>query len=100
MSALASGGLLHGPASLAFGPDGDTLYVTNFDVGRAQGLVPGDPQPGILSISLSAPAAPDTGNAGLVASRSDAGSSAAALLALLAIGFLAGVRALTVNRRP
>ncbi len=100
VSALAAGGLLHGPASLAFGPDGNTLYVTNFDVGRAQGLVPGDPQPGILAISLGAVTAPDTGNAGLVASRSDSHPFALASLALLAIGFLVGARTLTAGRRP
>ena len=100
LSTLATGGVVHGPASLAFGPDGDTLYVTNFDVGRAQGLVPGDPQPGILSISLSAVTAPNAGNAGLVASGSNSHPFAVASLALLAIGFLVGARTLMASRRP
>ncbi len=51
---LAEGAPLDFPASLAI-RDGE-LYVTNFALGRAQGLVPGVPIPGLVKLLLPAAA--------------------------------------------
>jgi sugar lactone lactonase YvrE len=58
---IASGGLLDGPSSLAFGVapcDRHTLFLTNFAISRASGTQPGVPNPGILSLSVSIPGLP------------------------------------------
>jgi sugar lactone lactonase YvrE len=61
VSVLAQGGLLDGPSSFAFGVgpcDLHKLYLTNFAIARALGLVPGTPHPGILSLRVSTPGLP------------------------------------------
>ncbi|HYP77915.1 MAG TPA: SMP-30/gluconolactonase/LRE family protein [Polyangiaceae bacterium] len=61
VSIVASGGLLDGPSSLAFGVtpcDRHTLFLTNFAISRASGTQPGVPNPGILSLSVRIPGLP------------------------------------------
>lgn len=49
---VASGGDLDGPASVAFGPEGDMLYAANYS-GALAGLVPPNGAgPGVVMISL------------------------------------------------
>jgi sugar lactone lactonase YvrE len=49
---LAQGGAVRNPASLAFGKgeEAGTLYITNFEILRMMGTMPGAPQPGIVKI--------------------------------------------------
>jgi sugar lactone lactonase YvrE len=61
LGVLVEGGLLDGPSSLAFGVPGrdrHTLFITNFAISRATGLVPGAPRPGILSLQVTRPGLP------------------------------------------
>jgi sugar lactone lactonase YvrE len=58
IAVLASGGLLDGPSSLAFGTAGcdrHSLFITNFAISRASGAKPGTPNPGLLSLKVSTP---------------------------------------------
>jgi sugar lactone lactonase YvrE len=57
---VAEGAPLDGPSSLAFGTgsDDETLYITNFAIGRALGIVAGTPHPGILSLHVHHPGLP------------------------------------------
>lgn len=58
---IAQGGLLDGPSSFAFGVrpcDHHTLYLSNFAIARASGVIPGMPHPGILSLRVSTPGLP------------------------------------------
>lgn len=58
---VASGGLLDGPSSLAFGVaacDRHTLFLTNFAISRASGTQPGTPNPGILALAVNTPGLP------------------------------------------
>jgi sugar lactone lactonase YvrE len=53
---VAEGGLLDSPSAFAFGVapcDRHTLFISNFAIARANGLKPGDPHPGILSMSVA-----------------------------------------------
>lgn len=61
VSVVVEGGLLDGPSAFAFGvPRGDrrTLFISNFAISRAMGLVPGTPRPGILSLEVPRPGLP------------------------------------------
>jgi sugar lactone lactonase YvrE len=61
VTVIAQGGLLDGPSSFAFGVapcDHHTLYLTNFAIARALGLIPGEPHPAILSLRVSTPGLP------------------------------------------
>lgn len=58
---VAEGGLLDGPSAFAFGVprrDRQTLFITNFAISRAMGLVPGTPRPGILALEVRRPGLP------------------------------------------
>lgn len=58
IAVLASGGLLDGPSSLAFGVthcNRHSLFITNFAISRASGAKPGTPNPGLLSVRVSTP---------------------------------------------
>jgi sugar lactone lactonase YvrE len=58
---LAEAGLLDSPSAFAFGAapcDRHTLYISNFAIARANGLKPGEPRPGILSLRVSVPGLP------------------------------------------
>jgi sugar lactone lactonase YvrE len=53
---VAEGGLLDSPSAFAFGVahcDRHTLFISNFAIARANGLKPGEPRPGILSMSVA-----------------------------------------------
>jgi len=52
---LAQGGLLQNPAEVRFGAKDseDTLYITNFAISRALGLVLEDPMPSLLSLQVA-----------------------------------------------
>ena len=53
---VAEGGLLDSPSAFAFGVahcDRHTLFISNFAIARANGLKPGAPRPGILSMSVA-----------------------------------------------
>jgi sugar lactone lactonase YvrE len=55
---VAEGSPLDGPASLVFGTgrrDDDTLYISNFAIFRALGVIPGVPSPSIGSLSVPHP---------------------------------------------
>jgi sugar lactone lactonase YvrE len=61
ITVIAQGGLLDGPSSFAFDvtPCGHhMLYLTNFAIARALGLIPGVPHPGILSLRVNTPGLP------------------------------------------
>lgn len=56
VSVVAEGGLLDSPSAFAFGArhcDQHTLYITNFAIARANGLKPGVPAPGIVSLRVA-----------------------------------------------
>jgi len=58
IAVLASGGLLDGPSSLAFGVapcDQHSLFFTNFAISRASGAKLGIPNPGLLSLRVRTP---------------------------------------------
>jgi sugar lactone lactonase YvrE len=53
---VAEGGLLDSPSAFAFGVapcDRHTLFISNFAIARANGLKPGQPRPGILSMRVA-----------------------------------------------
>jgi sugar lactone lactonase YvrE len=55
VTVLLEGAPLDGPSSLAFGArrgERRTLFFTNFAIGRATGVTPGVPQPGVMSIAV------------------------------------------------
>lgn len=58
---VSTSSLLNGPAGLAFGVDsGDqsTLYIADLDFLKAFGLVPGTPEPNLLTLCTSSPGLP------------------------------------------
>jgi sugar lactone lactonase YvrE len=61
IAVIASGGVLDGPSSLAFGVapcDRHSLFISNFAISRASGAKPGTPNPGLLSLRVSTPGLP------------------------------------------
>lgn len=62
ISIVASGGVLDSPSSFAWGDSncgGDaTLYVSNFAIGKALGLVPGVPTPSLGKLTVPNPGIP------------------------------------------
>jgi sugar lactone lactonase YvrE len=58
---VAEGGLLDGPSSLVFGTTRrtrKTLFISNFAIGRALGIVPGVPHPGVVALPVPEPGLP------------------------------------------
>jgi len=108
---VLSGDSYHAPATAAFSPNFETLYITNFDGLVLFGLAPGPPITELLAVdsaSLSetvSPAItpPSTGSAGLAASTSSSGKAVfakAAVLSLLSLALFGSAhRALSISRQ-
>jgi sugar lactone lactonase YvrE len=61
VSVKSTSALLNGPAGLAFGVepgDRSTLYIADLDFLKAFGLIPGTPEPNLLTLSTQAPGLP------------------------------------------